>query len=221
MATILVLSAGEEGQRLIGQLAESGYSLLTASEAECASEMLDRDLDLVILDLPSFADASELWQLLSLVRESRQLPVILLLSGDRVQQYELSSNIDDFVLIPYSMGELLARVRRALWRTRGVGGEETIGCGDLIMDLANYDVFLAGKKIDLTFKEYQLLKFLVINKGRVFTREALLNSVWGFDYYGGDRTVDVHIRRLRSKIEDATHSFIETVRNVGYRFRES
>jgi two-component system alkaline phosphatase synthesis response regulator PhoP len=73
----------------------------------------------------------------------------------------------------------------------------------------------------LTFREYQLLKFLASNKGKVFTREALLNKVWGWDYYGGDRTVDVHIRRLRSKIEDPTHTFIETVRNIGYRLREN
>ena len=72
----------------------------------------------------------------------------------------------------------------------------------------------------LTFKEYELLKFLARTSGRVFTREALLNRVWGYDYYGGDRTVDVHIRRLRSKIEDSSHTFIETVRNIGYRFRK-
>ena len=73
--------------------------------------------------------------------------------------------------------------------------------------------------IELTFKEYELLKFLASHQGRVYTREALLNKVWGYDYYGGDRTVDVHIRRLRSKIEDAKHTFIETVRNIGYRFK--
>ena len=71
----------------------------------------------------------------------------------------------------------------------------------------------------LTFREYELLKFLAGNRGRVFTREALLNKVWGYDYYGGDRTVDVHIRRLRSKTEDSNHAFIETVRNIGYRFK--
>ena len=74
------------------------------------------------------------------------------------------------------------------------------------------------KVVELTFKEYELLKFLASNRGRVYTREALLNKVWGYDYYGGDRTVDVHVRRLRSKIEDSKRTFIETVRNIGYRF---
>jgi two-component system alkaline phosphatase synthesis response regulator PhoP len=93
-----------------------------------------------------------------------------------------------------------------------------IKCGDLVIDIAKYEVSIGGKLLALTFKEYELLKFLAKNRGRVFTRETLLNEVWGYDYYGGDRTVDVHIRRLRSKIEDSTHTFIETVRNIGYKF---
>jgi two-component system alkaline phosphatase synthesis response regulator PhoP len=89
-----------------------------------------------------------------------------------------------------------------------------------VIDSGKCEVLLGGKAIVLTFKEYQLLKFLAANKGKAFTREALLNKVWGWDYYGGDRTVDVHIRRLRSKIEDMNHSFIETIRNIGYRFAD-
>jgi two-component system alkaline phosphatase synthesis response regulator PhoP len=92
-------------------------------------------------------------------------------------------------------------------------------CGDLTIDLANYMVFVAGRQVNLTYKEYELLRFLAANADTVFTRETLLNKVWGYDFYGGARTVDVHVRRLRSKIEDRHHSFIETVRNVGYRFR--
>jgi len=90
-----------------------------------------------------------------------------------------------------------------------------------LINRAKCEVTLAGRVLMLTFMEYELLKFLASNKGRVFTREVLLNKVWGYDYYGGDRTVDVHIRRLRSKIEDLTHTFIETVRNIGYKFREN
>ena len=89
-----------------------------------------------------------------------------------------------------------------------------------MIDIARCEVSVGGRLVMLTFKEYQLLKFLASNRGTVFTRDALLNKVWGYDFFGGDRTVDVHIRRLRSKIEDANHAFIETVRNIGYRFRE-
>ena len=91
-------------------------------------------------------------------------------------------------------------------------------CGDLEMDLANYTVQVGDRPVELTYKEYELLRVLATNPGRVLNRETLLNKVWGYDFYGGARTVDVHIRRLRFKIEDRHHSFIETVRNVGYRF---
>jgi len=99
--------------------------------------------------------------------------------------------------------------------------EKIIKCGDLVIDLAKCQVSVGIRLVTLTFREYQLLKFLAGNQGKVFTRDALLDKVWGWDYYGGDRTVDVHIRRLRSKIEDRNHSFIETVRNIGYRFKEN
>ena len=103
--------------------------------------------------------------------------------------------------------------------TGGADSRELIECGDLVLDLARCEVALNGRLVALTFKEYELLRFLASHPGRVYTRDALLSKVWGYDYFGGDRTVDVHIRRLRSKIEDASHTFIETVRNIGYRFR--
>jgi two-component system alkaline phosphatase synthesis response regulator PhoP len=96
----------------------------------------------------------------------------------------------------------------------------TIRSGDLVINTQQYDVFLAGRTVLLTFKEYELLKLLASNPGRVFSREQLLEQVWGYQYFGGTRTVDVHVRRLRSKIEDATHTFVDTVWNVGYRFRQ-
>ena len=89
------------------------------------------------------------------------------------------------------------------------------------MDLTSYRVFVSGRPVDLTFKEYELLRVLASHPDQVFTRETLLNRVWGYEFFGGARTVDVHIRRLRSKMEDADHTFIETVRNVGYRFKPS
>ena len=95
---------------------------------------------------------------------------------------------------------------------------ELIKCNGLTIDLATYEVTVHGSKVDLTFKEYELLNLLASNKGRVFTREAPLDKIWGYDYFGGDRKVDVHVRRLRSKIEDVNHIYIETVRNIGYKF---
>ena len=127
--------------------------------------------------------------------------------------------VDDFVLSPIEESELRTRMSRLIWDRTGQGDGHLIRHGSLSIDLERYKVTVEGEVVDLTYKEYELLRFLSSNPGKPFTREALLNQVWGYDYYGGSRTVDVHVRRIRSKIE--THEpFIETVRNVGYRFVE-
>jgi DNA-binding response OmpR family regulator len=146
-------------------------------------------------------------------------PVIAILTRDRLEALDPAKAPDDFVIAGASSEELCARVRQALYRRHGVDTRNILKCGDLVMDLANYTVHISGRPVELTYKEYELLRFLATNRGRVYTRETLLNKVWGYDFYGGARTVDVHIRRLRAKIEDRHAPFIETVRNVGYRFR--
>jgi len=129
--------------------------------------------------------------------------------------------VDDFILAPPSAAELRARARR-LDAEDEVRDEraEVIRRGGLEIDVERYKVTVNSAVVDLTYKEYELLRFLASNPGKPYTREALLNQVWGYDYYGGSRTVDVHVRRIRAKIEDQ-EPFIETVRNVGYRFTES
>ena len=128
--------------------------------------------------------------------------------------------LDDFIAEPWDVSELATRIRCAVRKTNNADNKEIIRCGDLVIDMAKCEVSVAGRLLALTFREYELLKFLVYNRGRVHTRDALLKAVWGYDYYGGDRTVDGHIRRLRSKTENSTHTFIETVRNIGYKFKE-
>jgi DNA-binding response OmpR family regulator len=146
-------------------------------------------------------------------------PVIAILTRDQLEALDPAKAPDDFVIAGASSEELCARVRWALYRRHGVDTRNILRCGDLVMDLANYTVHISGRPVELTYKEYELLRFLATNRGRVYTRETLLNKVWGYDFYGGARTVDVHIRRLRAKVEDRHAPLIETVRNVGYRFR--
>jgi DNA-binding response OmpR family regulator len=143
----------------------------------------------------------------------------LLSSPERLNGFDLSNGIDDFVVKPCEATEVTSRIKRILTQKGGEENDDVVRCGDLVIDSIKCEVSLCGKPIMLTFKEYQLLRFLADNRGKVFTRDVLLDRVWGWDYYGGDRTVDVHIRRLRSKIEDSTHAFIETVRNIGYKFK--
>jgi two-component system alkaline phosphatase synthesis response regulator PhoP len=146
----------------------------------------------------------------------RSTPVIAIVTGESLGQSGDYSAADDFIVRPYDNRELIARARRLF--QKNTSEDEVMRAGDLEVDLARCEVRVQGRIVELTFKEYELLKFLLKDRGRVFTREALLNKVWGYDYFGGDRTVDVHIRRLRSKIELSGQTFVETVRNIGYRF---
>jgi DNA-binding winged helix-turn-helix (wHTH) protein len=149
----------------------------------------------------------------------RGLPTLALLRDTDVSALDFSKGHIEVSFAPFEAAEVLARVETALARARGPRDQNLIKHGELVIDQDRYEVTLAGRKVDLTYKEYELLKFLAARPGRVFSREALLRAVWDYDYFGGTRTVDVHVRRLRSKIDDMRNEFIETVWNVGYRFR--
>jgi DNA-binding response OmpR family regulator len=153
-----------------------------------------------------------------------KLPLIALVARPRVADLDPGLEVTDFIAMPPDPDELVARARRALQGAAGHGPSpddgEVIRVGDLVINTSSYEVTLKGERISLRFKEYELLRLLSENPGRVFSRDALLNQVWGYEYFGGTRTVDVHIRRLRSKMEDTDHPFIETIWNVGYRFRQ-
>ena len=184
---------------------------------EVVKQVVEKSPALVLVAVNSHpAQMRELCQGLKL---KRQPPIIALASKETLNSLDIEL-VDDFVIRPYDVGELALRIKRLLKRTKSIDTGEVIKCGDLLIDLARCETSVRGRLVVLTFREYELLKFLAKSRGRVFTREALLNKVWGYDYYGGDRTVDVHIRRLRSKIEDPEHTFIETVRNIGYRLRQ-
>ena len=184
-----------------------------------ASEPSTGSPDAVVMHLSSAAEDPRARRYLEAASGGEAPAVITLLPSAGLQTLDPGSIRDDFLLNGATAEELCARVRRALYQRHGVDTRNTLKHGDLVMDLANYTVHIAGRPVELTYKEYELLRFLATNRGRVFTREILLSKVWGYDFYGGARTVDVHIRRLRAKIEDRHTPFIETVRNVGYRFR--
>jgi DNA-binding response OmpR family regulator len=175
--------------------------------------------DAVIIDLHAAAEDALARRLLGAAQTGDAAPLIAVLPPDRLNAFDPALELDDFVLAGAPPEELSARVRQAVWKRHRVDTKNLLKCGDLTMDLANYTVHVAGRPVELTYKEYELLRYLAQNQGRVVTRETLLSKVWGYDFYGGARTVDVHIRRLRSKIEDRHNTFVETVRNVGYRFR--
>jgi DNA-binding response OmpR family regulator len=149
-------------------------------------------------------------------------PLLLLVSGSQLGDLELRDDLfDDFCLAPFHARELEARLKHLFWRTGRGTRPELVEYGDLLLNLETYQAAIAGHPLDLTYMEYELLKFLSSHPGKVFTRETLLSRVWGYEYYGGARTVDVHIRRLRAKLGEEHANLIQTVRSVGYRFGQS
>jgi DNA-binding response OmpR family regulator len=148
----------------------------------------------------------------------RNVPLLALVRVEHLRELFLrEGTFEDFLVVPYQLAELDARVRHLLWRMRLEEQAEIISFGPLVINMATYQVHVDGQPIDLTYMEYELLKFLATHRGRVFTRQALLSRVWGYDYFGGTRTVDVHVRRLRAKLGEHAN-VIQTVRNVGYKF---
>jgi DNA-binding response OmpR family regulator len=145
--------------------------------------------------------------------------VLLALTLARVPGLDFSIGTSDFILKPIVPAELYARVRQLDWRGATFGSDEVIKVEDLHIDVAGYEARVRGRRLELTHQEFELLRFFAQNRGKVFTREQLLSKVWGYRYYGGSRTVDIHVRRLRAKLGPTAGGLIETVRNVGYKMR--
>ncbi len=223
MFSLLIIgSETDELRNLSSEITRKGLTCSVARNNENTLEQMSRQVpSLALINVDGRSVSSNFRDLCQRIRQERHIPVLALIPREMVDSLDFSIDIDDFVVKPLDAAEVIIRANRILQQTGNMNSEQIIKCGDLVIDLARCEVSLSDRLITLTFKEYQLLKLLANNQGKVFTRQELLDKVWGWDYYGGDRTVDVHIRRLRSKIEDSTHTFIETVRNIGYKLREN
>lgn len=211
-ATLLLLSRERAtAAEILPALGLLSHSIRVAP-AE-ASSLLELDPDVVLVDgRTDLVGARNLCR--ALAAAGSGLPVILILTEGGLAALSAEWAPDDFILSTAGPGELEARLRLA---SRTEASDDVIRVGGLEVDEAAYTARLEGRLLDLTYTEFELLKYLTANPGRVFSREQLLSEVWGYDYYGGTRTVDVHVRRLRAKLGDK-ESLIGTVRNVGYRF---
>ena len=174
--------------------------------------------DVLLVDATADArTAEEATRTLALAWEIGLPPIIVVVDPAGVATFRFEVGADDFLITDASSDEISARLTM-LVRRSGRGDEPTVlKIGDLTVNPDNYQVYLGGTPLDLTYKEFELLKFLAQRPGRVCDRDMLLREVWGYDYYGGTRTVDVHIRRLRAKLGPEHEALIETIRNVGYR----
>jgi two-component system, OmpR family, alkaline phosphatase synthesis response regulator PhoP len=169
-------------------------------------------------------DADGAWALCRSLRKRDKpvAPLMVLVTGAQLAELEMRNELfDDFCLTPFHPSEVTARLRHLFWRGGDGVQPEMVEHSGLALNLETYQASIAGRPLDLTYMEYELLKFLAQNPGKVFTREMLLSRVWGYEYYGGARTVDVHVRRLRAKLGEEHANLIQTVRSVGYRFGQS
>ncbi|MBQ2662861.1 MAG: response regulator transcription factor [Clostridia bacterium] len=231
--TILVIEDEQNiNDILTFSLGKEGYKTLSALDGLKGLEMaLTENPDLILLDV--MLPGLDGWEVCKKVREQSQVPIIMLTARedevDKVLGLELGA--DDYITKPYSMRELAARVKANLRRSaanvtaaqdKAPENQDTILSGDLSINVDRYEVSKNGEVIDITLREFELLKFLAQQPGKIFSREKLLENVWGYEYYGDVRTVDVTVRRLREKIEDdpSMPKYIITKRGVGYYFNK-
>ncbi len=166
---------------------------------------------------PDFESAIEYCR--AMRERDRQTPLLLVVPTEKAASLEVMRDVyDDFVISPMRAYEFEARVKQMMWRATGGSRPELVEYGTLVLNLATYQAAVADRPLDMTYMEYELLKHFATNPGRTFSREELLRQVWGYEYYGGARTVDVHVRRLRAKLGEEHAQLIQTVRSVGYIF---
>ncbi len=228
--TILVIEDEQNiNDILTFSLSKEGYRTISALDGTTGLEMaLTENPDLILLDV--MLPGLDGWEVCKKVREHSQVPIIMLTARedeiDKVLGLELGA--DDYITKPYSMRELAARVKANIRRSTAQqiaqepepANQSSIVSGDLTINVERYEVTKNGEIIDITLREFELLRFLATQPDKIYSREKLLENVWGYEYYGDVRTVDVTVRRLREKIEDdpSMPKYIITKRGVGYYF---
>ncbi|HPS58501.1 MAG TPA: response regulator transcription factor [Spirochaetota bacterium] len=210
----LITKNNELAEDLISNIPE--YEIIKYGSIE--SPVKDT-FQLCIIDYDEIGSSDSTQFYLSRLRKKiHDIPVVLILRVNTVADLDSKWFFDDFILYPFRKGEVKARLIRLL---ADIPAEnEELSVGNIRINLKEYALYLNNEKVDLTYKEFELIRLFLQNRGVVFSRKDLLGRIWGLEYIGGTRTVDVHIRRLRSKIGDEFSAIIETVRNVGYKCRE-
>lgn len=222
MDAIKVLMVDDESRmrKLVKDfLTRDGYTVLEAGDGEQALDifMNDKNISLVILDV--MMPKMDGWETLKEIRKFSQVPVIMLTakSDERDELMGFDLGVDEYVTKPFSPKILMARVAAILRRTSDAASDEKLVAGGIEMDLAAHVVTIDGKPIELSFKEFELLQYFIVNKGVALSREKILNNVWNYDYFGDARTIDTHVKKLRNKMGDKGE-YIKTIWGMGYKF---
>ena len=217
---ILVVDDESRMRKLVKDFLErEGYVVLEAGDGMEAMEIFyeEKDIALVILDV--MMPRMDGWQTCREIRQSSQVPIIMLTAraeeSDELQGFNLG--VDEYISKPFSPKILVARVEAVLRRSNAIAAGETIDAGGIVIDKAAHQVKIDGGEIDLSFKEFKLLTYFVENQGIALSREKILNNVWNYDYFGDARTIDTHVKKLRSKLGEKGN-YIKTIWGMGYKF---
>ena len=220
-AHAVLISANKVWRTSLGSLLKKqGIDLTEADSREKAVELPSRfQIDALLLDLTAQrGPLASVCRSLKNAAAFKNVPLIVFILEEQLAELDASAAIDDFIIQRENYAEALLRIKRVLWEKIYSKTREALTIEDLVIDLENYEASISGEPVYLTFKEFELLKFLLLNRGRVFSRDELLDRVWGYDNYVGTRTVDIHVQRLRNKLGSPVGDMIVTVRNVGYKF---
>lgn len=216
---ILVVDDEQRMRKLVKDfLARDGYNVIEASNGEEAIDVFfaDKNIELIILDV--MMPKMDGWEVCREIRQYSKVPIIMLTAKsserDELQGFELG--VDEYISKPFSPKILVARVEAILRRTTA-REEKAIEVGGIKLDKSAHEVYVDGKKLELSFKEFELLSYFVENKGIALSREKILNNVWNYDYYGDARTIDTHVKKLRSKMGNKGEC-IKTIWGMGYKF---
>ena len=217
---ILVVDDESRMRKLVKDfLVRQGYTVLEAADGMEAMDYFYEDKDIALIILDVMMPKMDGWQVCREIRMHSKVPIIMLTARseerDELQGFDLG--VDEYISKPFSPKILVARVEAILRRTQGNGNTDEISAGGIVVDKAAHTVMSDGSPVDLSFKEFELLTYFIENQGIALSREKILNNVWNYDYFGEARTIDTHVKKLRSKLGDKGE-YIKTIWGMGYKF---
>ena len=220
---ILVVDDESRMRKLVRDfLVKSNFEVLEAGDGEEALDIFYKDKDIALIILDVMMPKMDGWQVCREIRVNSQVPIIMLTARgderDELQGFQLG--VDEYISKPFSPNILVARVEAILRRTNQLGQDEALNCGGITVDKTAHRVIIDGKDVDLSYKEFELLTYFMENKGIALSREKILNNVWNYDYFGDARTIDTHVKKLRSKLGEEGN-LIKTIWGMGYKMDET
>jgi len=217
---ILVVDDESRMRKLVKDfLVKDGYTVLEAGDGQEALDVFyaNSDTDLIVLDV--MMPKLDGWEVCKEIRSNSKVPIIMLTakSEERDELLGFNLGVDEYISKPFSPKILVARIAAILRRTSADGGDEKIELGGIVVDKSAHTVTVDGEEVELSYKEFELLTFFMANKGIALSREKILNNVWDYDYFGDARTIDTHVKKLRSKLGEKGN-LISTIWGMGYKF---